>query len=127
MYKHKITTFFIAILVLSACKSNTEVDVKEPEIVKEIVDTLQQDTVQDSIPEEHALVVDMTSAIDKDGYVDVEKEHLQSISKKTPQMEFCTCIVRIDSMEKELGVLEGEKWDQLWADYEKLTEKCKVV
>lgn len=111
-----------------SCTSETSVVENEThENINKSDSVISDSVIKNDLDSQNFIKVDMSSAIDKDGYVDEDKERLQAIIKKSPQLEFCTCIVRIDSMEKALNEIDGEEWDKLWAEYEVFTEKCKVV
>lgn len=126
----KVYLFALIALLLNAVSCTSETKVVENNLNGEVktIDSVHADSaIQNDLDSQNFIQVDMSSAIDKDGYVDEEKERLQAIVKKSPQLDFCTCIVRIDSMEKALNEIDGPEWDKLWSDYEIFTEKCKVV
>jgi hypothetical protein len=120
MRKLFFVTLLSSSLILSCTSTETIVD---QEVIQEI-DLV--DSVDTSLNEE-VVLIDTTSAIDVNGYVDEEKEMMQAANAAVPQWDFCTCILAADSINKAMETADDATFDLLIERDAIVSQKCKII
>jgi len=103
-------------LLFTSCNSNEEV----PTTDDLIADSVVVDNIIDTIPNDEDIVIDVVS---KDP--DVQEAHVAIVKKYGVQWDFCTCIVKSDSVNNALMEAPDELFDMVMERSEFIDSKCK--
>lgn len=102
-------------LILLSCNSNEEV----PQSDELMTDSLQVEEIIDTLSNED-LAVDIVS-----NDPDVQEAHAEIVKKFGEQWDFCTCIVKSDSVNNALMEAPDELFDEVMERSEYIDSKCK--
>ena len=102
--------------VLLSCNSNEETLPAEDLVT----DSLQTEVENDSLLNQEEVTVDVVS-----NDPDVQEAHEEIVKKYGEQWDFCTCIVKSDSVNTALMEAPDELFDQIMERSEYIDSKCK--
>lgn len=115
--------FLITILFLISCSSTPEVDTDEIEVDK---DSIADANLIDSLSKEVISDYDMSN-VDKKNSAEFIKNLVEIEKKYGEQWDFCTCVVKNDSINKAFSSPVSDKeFERLSDRFDVIDEKCKA-
>jgi hypothetical protein len=117
MFSKSLPVFFILTLLLISCvdqKKNT----KQPKETAKIQDTTSNENITSKDSKKMVEVIDKKT--------EKKEEHAKIVAKYGDQWDFCSCVLKNDSINKALEkTLTDKQTDKLMARWEYVDTKCK--